>query len=67
MEDMMPKVEYLRKNYKDLDIGVDGGITIDNVEIVAKAGANIIISGSGIYSENIKKFLNFWLIKFMNK
>ena len=35
----------------DLDIEVDGGIKVDNVAEVARAGANVIVSGSGIFEE----------------
>lgn len=33
----------------DLDIEVDGGITLDNIEKVVNAGANVIVAGSSIY------------------
>jgi len=35
----------------DLDIEVDGGIKVDNVDVVSGAGANVIVSGSGIFEE----------------
>lgn len=48
MKDMMPKIELLRKKYPNLNIGVDGGISIPTSDIVAKAGANMLVSGSAI-------------------
>lgn len=46
----------------DVDIEVDGGITADNVRTVLDAGANIIVSGSGIFKgdtvKNMQAFLN---------
>ena len=33
----------------DVDIEVDGGIKMSNVDVVAEAGANVIVSGSGIF------------------
>ena len=36
------------------DIEVDGGIYHSNVADVLKAGANIIVSGSGVYKGNIR-------------
>ena len=44
------------------DIEVDGGIYTENVTNVLDAGANVIVSGSGVFkgnvSENVKKFIN---------
>ena len=35
-----------------LDIEVDGGITLDNVDQALIAGANIIVAGSAVFSGN---------------
>ncbi|KAH8372886.1 hypothetical protein KR009_007282 [Drosophila setifemur] len=48
MEDMMPKVEWLRKNYPTLDIEVDGGVGPKTIECCAKSGANMIVSGTAV-------------------
>jgi ribulose-phosphate 3-epimerase len=37
-----------RKGYT-VDIEVDGGIKVDNVAEVIAAGANVIVSGSGVF------------------
>lgn len=56
IEDVLPKVESLRQNYKNLDIQVDGGIYCENINQVAKAGANVIVSGSGIFGHEDPKY-----------
>ncbi|XP_074652181.1 ribulose-phosphate 3-epimerase-like isoform X2 [Tubulanus polymorphus] len=48
MEDMMPKVQYLRDRYRTLDIEVDGGISLATINHCAEAGANMIVSGSAV-------------------
>lgn len=40
--------EYIDKNNIELDIEVDGGINLDNVEKLKQAGANIIVAGTSI-------------------
>lgn len=37
----------------DIDIEVDGGITVDNVELALQAGANVIVAGSAVFKGNI--------------
>ena len=43
------------------DLEVDGGINVDNVDIVLDAGINVVVAGSAIFNgnitENTKKFM----------
>jgi ribulose-phosphate 3-epimerase len=52
--EVLPKISDLRAAAEarglDLDIEVDGGIKVDNVDVVARAGANVFVSGSGIFN-----------------
>ncbi len=61
---VLPKVERLRETIEkrglDLDIEVDGGINVNTIERVSKAGANVFVAGSAIfysksYSDTIKE------------
>jgi ribulose-phosphate 3-epimerase len=49
----LAKIELLRSQIRrakmDVDIQVDGGIKVDNIGEVVAAGANVIVSGSGIF------------------
>jgi ribulose-phosphate 3-epimerase len=36
---------------RDIDLEVDGGIKADNIATVAAAGANVFVSGSGIFGQ----------------
>lgn len=59
------KIKELREKIEEkqlnVDIQVDGGITIDNVHVVLEAGANVIVAGSAVFkndiAENVKVFL----------
>jgi ribulose-phosphate 3-epimerase len=68
MASMTRKIMELRRIIDDrdfdVDIEVDGGITVENVRTVMDAGANIIVSGSGVYrgdvTQNVKNFLEIF-------
>jgi len=64
ISDVLPKIEEARKliDQRKLPvlIEVDGGIKTDNIERVVRAGAEVIVSGSGIfktpnYGETIRR------------
>lgn len=50
---MLPKIKALKtlldRMNKNISIEVDGGIVVDNIREVAQAGADIFVSGSGIF------------------
>lgn len=52
---------YLEERGKNIDIQVDGGITLENLAEVLEAGANIIVAGSSVYrgdtEKNVRDFL----------
>ena len=55
--EVLPKIEQLKNmitaNNYGVDIEVDGGVTVDNVAEVDRAGADIVVMGSAFYnSEN---------------
>ncbi len=62
---MLGKIQRLRRMIEDrgleTDIEVDGGVTLENVESVLEAGANVIVAGSAIFKGdiegNVKAFL----------
>ena len=66
MGEVLPKVSELRKMINDkklkIDIEIDGGINFETASLAVKAGANILVSGTTIFSgslkDNIQKLRN---------
>ena len=61
LSDALEKVTFIKENFKYIICEVDGGITSDNYQMVRDSGADIIVSGRGIFSnadfeENISQF-----------
>lgn len=53
----LEKVKTLRSLKPDMDIEVDGGVNLENVQLVKDAGANIIVAGTAIFKSNDRKFV----------
>jgi ribulose-phosphate 3-epimerase len=66
MSEVLPKVTELRKMINDkklkIDIEIDGGINFETAPLAVKAGVNILVSGTTIFSgslkDNIQKLRN---------
>jgi len=70
IEGITRKIRELRKMIDErglnIDIEVDGGVKLSNVEKVLDAGANVIVAGSAVFSGDIDKNVKDFL-KVMNK
>lgn len=49
MEECLPKVKFLRERFADIDIEVDGGLSINTIDKATSAGANVIVAGTSIF------------------
>lgn len=63
IESSVDKVKKMRELAPNIDIEIDGGINLLNVERVLKAGANVIVAGSAVFKsqdpvQTVKEFLN---------
>lgn len=59
IESTLDKIRSLRAAKPEVIIEIDGGVTLDNAKNLIDAGANYLISGSGVYGgENIEKTIN---------
>ena len=59
IEDSLDKVRYLQEmriknNYKYM-IEIDGGITVENVNSALEAGVDIVVAGSAVFKNDIRK------------
>ena len=48
----LDKIRVLREKYPNLDIEIDGGVKVDNIDKVYESGANIIVAGSAVFCSN---------------
>jgi ribulose-phosphate 3-epimerase len=57
--EVMNKIVQIRTLYPQLDLCVDGGVTIDNIASLARSGANQFVAGSAIFgSDNYQETIN---------
>jgi ribulose-phosphate 3-epimerase len=65
---MLTKIEELKNSMiafeYNFDIEVDGGITLDNVQDVIAAGANVIVSGTSVFGGDITKNVELFMEQF---
>jgi ribulose-phosphate 3-epimerase len=55
-EKVLDKISELRKLKPEIDIAVDGSVNLDTAELLKKAGANLLVSGSAILeAEDIRE------------
>ncbi|HVR83118.1 MAG TPA: ribulose-phosphate 3-epimerase [Planctomycetota bacterium] len=49
MESVISKLSRLRKMSATVDIEVDGGVDLSNIEMAARAGANVFVAGTSVF------------------
>ncbi len=52
----LDKCRVLKEKYPSIDVQVDGGVSLDTVDRVKSAGADIIVSGSTIFNSADKSY-----------
>ncbi len=53
MPDMIPKIEHLARRRGELGLGylieVDGGVGLDNANLLTAAGADVLVAGNAVF------------------
>ena len=49
IEECLDKIKELRSLYPNLDIEIDGGVKLSNIDKVYESGANVIVAGSAVF------------------
>jgi|TARA_B100001964_G_C14006897_1_gene497550 ribulose-phosphate 3-epimerase len=58
-EKVLEKIKTLRKNFPNVTIQIDGGVTLESAQKAKEAGVNNIVVGSGIFkANNIEQAIN---------
>jgi ribulose-phosphate 3-epimerase len=57
---MLPKIKQMRKRIDEkklsIELEVDGGVNLENISQISKAGADVVVAGSAVYkSEDCRK------------
>lgn len=59
IEDSTEKIRQVRamieESGREIDLEVDGGINLENVDMVLQAGANVIVAGSAVFGTQTEK------------
>lgn len=65
--EVITKIEFIHKKYPKLPITVDGGVSTQNINSLAKAGVQAFVAGSAIFdSNNYKKTIDTMRQKLKN-
>lgn len=57
--EMMNKIQHIQQLYPQLNLCVDGGVTPENIAMLARAGANQFVAGSALFhSTNYQKTIS---------
>lgn len=51
----------IKKKNLNVDIEIDGGVNLENVEMIMDAGANIIVAGSAVFNDDIEENVQAFL------
>ena len=54
----LPKVAFLRKRFPFLNIGIDGGVSEENIARAVAAGANVLIAGTAVFGTERRRIHN---------
>lgn len=57
IEKCLDKVKFIRNLKPEMDIEVDGGVNLENIDRIRKAGANIIVAGTAIFSAEDREYV----------
>ena len=54
----------IQETDREIDLEVDGGVTLDNIEEIMDAGANIFVAGSAVFGgdigENVRRCMEIF-------